>query len=75
MVDILKLVVMWWLSDGKRSLTCLSEMVLGLKTLVKRPICSYFSIVKIGQKWYQMIDYSGGRFRNFIQGLKVTSFI
>ena len=62
------------LSDRWRSITCLSKMTLILKTLVKNP-CSYFSVKNDQKCPNKMIVCSGGRFWNFIQGLKVTSFI
>ena len=52
------------------------EMSLILKTLVKNP-CSYFNyIVKNDEKCpNEMIVCSGVRFWNFIQGIKVASYI
>ena len=60
------------LTDRWRSITCISEMVLVLKTLVK----NQYLKVKNDQKCpNKMIDCCGGRFRNSIQGLKVASYI
>ena len=59
-----------------RSITCLSEMTQVLKTLVKN-LCSYFlSLLKYDQNCpNKMIACSIGRFLNFIQGLKMASFM
>ena len=53
---------MYWLSDRWHSITCLAEMAIVLKTLVKN-LCSYFFIVKNDQKCpNETIDCKGGEF-------------
>ena len=61
------------LSDRWRSITCLSDLALVLKT--EEPVFIFFTVKNDQNCPNKTIACSGGRFYNFKQGLKVASSI